>query len=61
MIKKKSVKKASGKVPMKTAGKTTTGVVSDYSRYKAPQVEQPVTGKAAPAMKKGGSVKSKKK
>ena len=57
---KKVVKKTVAKVPMKTAGKTTTGVVSDYSNYKAPQVEQPRTGKPAPAMKKGRMISKKK-
>lgn len=60
-MKKKAVKKkAAGKVPMKTAGKTTTGVVSDYQGYKGPQMTQSPTGRTAPAMKKGGSVKKKK-
>lgn len=58
-MKKKAVKKkAAGKVPMKTAGKTTTGVVSNYQGYQGPQTSM---SQAAPSMKKGGAVKRKKK
>jgi hypothetical protein len=57
-MKKKAVKKAAGKVPMKTASKTTTGVVGSYGPgYKGPQPNKSRTGKPAPAFKKGGSVK----
>lgn len=45
------------KATKKTGGKTTTGVINDYENYKAPKTK---TG-PAPAMKKGGIVKSKKK
>lgn len=60
-MKKKAVKKkAAGKVPMKTAGKTTTGVVGNYQGYQGPQAPSSATGRPAPAMKKGGAVKKKK-
>jgi hypothetical protein len=59
-MKKKVAKKASGKVPMKTVGNSTTGVVNYGPGYKGPQLEKSATGRPAPAMKKGGSVKSKK-
>lgn len=49
-MKKKVAKKASGKVPMKTVGKTTEGVTNYGPGYKGPPL----------SMKKGGSVKSKK-
>lgn len=41
----------------KSEGNTTAGVTSNYKNYKAPKAK---TG-PAPAMKKGGMVKSKKK
>ena len=60
-MKKKAVKKkAAGKVPMKTVGKTTTGVTNYGPGYKGPQMSQSATGRPAPAMKKGGAVKKKK-
>ena len=50
---------AKGGSIFETDGKTTTGVVSDYSDYPA---AAPKPAKlVSPAMKKGGSVKSKKK
>jgi hypothetical protein len=42
----------------KTDGKTTTGVVSDYSKY--PGAAPKPAKLVSPAMKKGGMVKSKK-
>lgn len=36
-----------------------SGVTSDYSNYKAPREQQPITGKPAPSLKKGGSAKRK--
>jgi hypothetical protein len=46
----------------KTDGKTTAGVVSKYGPdYKGNVKKKSVTGPTAPAMKKGGIVKSKKK
>jgi hypothetical protein len=50
-------KKATVKSITKTDGKTTAGVISNYENYKAPKTK---TG-PAPAMKKSGMVKSKKK
>ena len=54
---KKVIKKSKGGSITKTEGKTTSGVTSNYENYKAPKVS---TG-PAPAMKKGGIVKAKKK
>lgn len=51
------IKKKMGGVITKTDGRTTSGVISDYSNYKAPKT---FVG-AAPAKKMGGSVKSKRK
>jgi len=34
-------------------------VTSDYRNYKAPREQQPITGKPAPSLKRGGSVKKK--
>ena len=55
---KKTAKKKSIKA---TQGKTTTGVVSNYAGFKGkPNMgKKTATGKTAPAMKKGGMVKSK--
>jgi hypothetical protein len=49
MKKKVAKKSASG----------TTGVVTYGAGYKGPQLEKSATGRPAPAMKKGGSVKKK--
>lgn len=55
-MKKKLAKKATGGSITKTAGKTTSGVISDYENYKAPKT---FVG-ASPSKKMGGSIKSKK-
>jgi hypothetical protein len=36
-----------------------SGVKSNYENYKAPREQQPRTGKPAPSLKKGGSLKCK--
>lgn len=36
-----------------------SGVKSNYENYKAPREQQPITGKPAPSLKKGGSAKRK--
>jgi hypothetical protein len=55
---KKTAKKKSIKA---TQGKTTTGVVSNYAGFKGkPSMgKKSKTGAPAPAMKRGGMVKSK--
>ena len=55
---KKAAKKSAAKGINKTAGKTTTGVISNYKgvKGKSGNKNTSATGRPGPAFKKGGSV-----